>query len=119
MQEDGFVISRRSAHNTEASASRAALPTSDVVVAHPEQGRGHVGAPPAHFDEAQAELAPWQEFWDHGAPINNVLTEVLRVHGGPSWWIFQVGVIQWIRGSLSHPLCIRAFSDSSFSRILN
>jgi hypothetical protein len=38
MQEDGCVISQRSAHNTEASTSRAALPASDVSVAHPEQG---------------------------------------------------------------------------------
>jgi hypothetical protein len=54
MQEDGCVISQRSAHVAEASTSRAALPASDVVVAHPEQGRGHAGVPPAHFDETQA-----------------------------------------------------------------
>jgi hypothetical protein len=52
MWEDGCVMSHRSAHNTEASTSRAVLPTSDVVVARPEQGQGHVGAPPTHFDEA-------------------------------------------------------------------
>jgi hypothetical protein len=75
--------------------------------------------PPAHFDEAQAEQAQWQEFRDHGTSINNVLTEALRVHRGPLWQIFQVGVLRWIRGSLSHPLCIRVFSDSAFSRVLS
>jgi hypothetical protein len=43
----------------------------------------------------------------------------MRVHGGPSWRIFQVGVLCWIRGSLSHPLCVCVFSDSASSRVLN
>jgi hypothetical protein len=37
--------------------------------------------PLAHFDEAQAEQALWQEFRDHGASINNSLTKALWVHG--------------------------------------
>jgi hypothetical protein len=88
MREDGCVMSQHLAHDAEASTSRAALPASDVAVTCPEQGWGHVGAPSAHFDEAQAEQALWQEFRDHGASINNVLTETMRVHGGPSWRIF-------------------------------
>jgi hypothetical protein len=74
-------MSQCSTHNAEASTSRAVRPASDVVVARPEQGRGHAGVPTAHFDEAQAEQALWQEFRDHGASINNALTEALRVHG--------------------------------------
>jgi hypothetical protein len=48
--------------------------------------------PPAHFDEARAKRALWQEFRDHDASINNALTEALWIHEGPSWRIFQVSV---------------------------
>jgi hypothetical protein len=119
MREDGCVTSQRSAHDAETSMSHATLPTSDVAVVRPESGRGHIGTLLAHFDLAQDEQALWQEFQDHGASINNALTEVMRVHGVPSWRILQVGVLCWIRGSLSHPLCIHAFSDSASSRVLN
>jgi hypothetical protein len=44
MREDGCMMSQCPAHDAEASTSRAALPTSDVAVARPEQGRGHAGA---------------------------------------------------------------------------
>jgi hypothetical protein len=37
--------------------------------------------PPAHFNEAQAEQALWQEFRDHGASLSNALNEALRIHG--------------------------------------
>jgi hypothetical protein len=107
------------AHGVEASTSRAALPAPDVAIVHPEQGLGRTGAPPAHFDEPQAEKVLWQEFRDHNGSINNALTVALRVHGGPSWRIFHVSVFRRIRGSLSHPLCVRAFSDFTFSRVLN
>jgi hypothetical protein len=46
--------------------------------------------PPAHFSEAQAEQALWQEFRDHGSSLNRVLNEALRIHGGPVWRIFQL-----------------------------
>jgi hypothetical protein len=52
MREDGCVMPQRPAHDTEASSSRAVLPTPDVVVAPPEQERGHAGALSAHFDKA-------------------------------------------------------------------
>jgi hypothetical protein len=52
MREDGCMMPQRSTHGAEASMSRAALPTSDVTVARPDQGQGHVSAPLAHFDEA-------------------------------------------------------------------
>jgi hypothetical protein len=81
MQEDGCVMPWCLMHGVEASSSRAGLPTPDVAVAHPEQEQGHTSAPPAHFDEAQAEQALWQEFRDHGASLNNTLNEALRIHG--------------------------------------
>jgi hypothetical protein len=59
MWEDGCVMSRRPAHDAEASSSRAVLPTPDVTVTHPERGLGRAGAPTAHFNEAQAEQALW------------------------------------------------------------
>jgi hypothetical protein len=92
MQEDGCMMPQRPAHDAEASSSRAVLPAPDAVVTRPEQDQGLVGAPPIHFDKAQAEQALWQEFRDHSASLNNALNEALRVHGGPLWWIFQVRV---------------------------
>jgi hypothetical protein len=62
MRQDGCVMPRRQTHGAEASSSRATLPAPDAVVARPEQERGYAGAPPAHFDKAQAEYALWQEF---------------------------------------------------------
>jgi hypothetical protein len=55
---------------------------------------------------------------DHGASINNALNEVLWVHGGPSWRIFQVRIFRWIRGLLPYPLCVCVFSDFACSRVL-
>jgi hypothetical protein len=52
----------------------------------------------ALLDEAQAEQALWQEFRDHGASINNALTEALRLHGGLSFRLFEVSVFCLIRG---------------------
>jgi hypothetical protein len=108
------MMSQRQAHGAEASTSRAALPASDVAIAHPEQGLRRASTPPAHSDEAQAEQVLWQEFWDHGASINNALTEALQIQGGPSWQIFQVSVFRQIQDSLPHPHCVRVFPDSTF-----
>jgi hypothetical protein len=55
--------------------------------------RGLASAPPAHFNEAQAEQALWKEFRDHGASLNNALNEALRIHTGPAWQIFKVHVL--------------------------
>jgi hypothetical protein len=55
MREDGCVMSQCPAHGAEASTSRAAPHAPDITVAHTEQGLHCVGAPPTHFDEAQAE----------------------------------------------------------------
>jgi hypothetical protein len=92
MREDGCVMSRRLTHDAEASLSRAALPALDAVVTRPKQERGHAGAPPAHFDEAQAEQALWKEFRDHGASLNHALNEALWIHRGSTWRIFQVRI---------------------------
>jgi hypothetical protein len=62
MQEDDCVMSQLPAHDAEALTSHAAPPAPDIVVAHLERGRRRADAPPAHFDEAQAEQALWQEF---------------------------------------------------------
>jgi hypothetical protein len=56
---------------------------SDGIAARPERERERVVAPPAHFADAQAEQALWQEFRDHGASLNRALNEALRIHSGP------------------------------------
>jgi hypothetical protein len=86
------MMPRRPTHGAETSSSRVGLPAPDVTVARPEQEQGHVSAPPAHFDKAQAEQALWQEFRDHDTSLNNALNEVLRIHRGPAWWVFQVRI---------------------------
>jgi hypothetical protein len=85
MREDGCVM-----RGAEASSSRTALPSSGGTAARPEQEGEHVNAPPAHFSEAQAEQALWEEFRDHSASLNWALNEALRIHGGPAWRVFQV-----------------------------
>jgi hypothetical protein len=72
----------------------AAPPASDVAVTHPEREPRHADAPSVNFDEAQAEQALWQEFRDYSSSIHNALTEVLRIHGDPSIWTFQVSVFR-------------------------
>jgi hypothetical protein len=94
MQEDNCVMLQRLTHGAEASSSHADLPTPYVAVAHPEQEQGHAGAPPAHFDEAQAEQVLCQEFRDHDASLNNALNEALRIHEGPAWQVFQVRILR-------------------------
>jgi hypothetical protein len=92
MQEDGCVMPRHPTHGAEPSSSCAALPAPDGTAARPEQEREHASAPPAHFNEAQAEQALWREFCGHGASLNNALNEALRIHAGPAWRVFQVRV---------------------------
>jgi hypothetical protein len=118
MREDGCVMPRCPTHGAEASSSRAGPPAPDVAFAHPEQERGHTGVPPAHFDEAQAEQALWQEFRDHSASLNNTMNEALRIHGGPSWRIFQVCIFRQIWSILPCPLRARASPDFVFPHAL-
>jgi hypothetical protein len=55
-----------------------------------EQGQDEVNAPPVHFINAQAEQGLWEELRDHGASLNRVLNEALRIHNGPAWRAFEV-----------------------------
>jgi hypothetical protein len=114
VRDNGGAVVGCPADSAETSSSRAALPTSGGPVAHPEQERERVGAPPAHFVEAQVEQELWQELCDHGALLNRALNEVLRIHSGPSWRVFQVS---WILSdfAVSSPTFfrVRAFPDSS------
>jgi hypothetical protein len=93
MREDGCVVPRKPTHSAEASSSRAVLPAPDVTVARPEQEREHTSTPSAHFNDAQADQALWQEFQDHDASLNNALNEALRIHAGPAWRVLQVRVL--------------------------
>jgi hypothetical protein len=67
-------------HGAEASSSRAGRSAS---------GAGRVDGPPA-FADAQEEQELWGELRDHGAALNRALNEALRIHGGPTWRVFQV-----------------------------
>jgi hypothetical protein len=90
MRENGCVMSGRPTHGAEVSSSRAALSASNGTATRPELEWERVNTPPAHFSEAHAEQALWQEFHDHSASLNRALNEALRVHGGPAWRVFQV-----------------------------
>jgi hypothetical protein len=119
MREDGCVMSWRLAHDAEASTSHAALPAPDVAVMRPKQGLQHADAPPTNFNEAQAEQALWLEFRDHGISINKALTEVLRIHGGPSIRRFEVSAFLSDSRLAPHLFCVWAFPDPAFLRILD
>jgi hypothetical protein len=90
VRDDGGVEPGRPTDEAEASSSCGVLPSSDGTATPPEQERERADAPPAHFTSAQAEQALWQEFGDHGASLNRVLNESMRIHGGPAWRVFQV-----------------------------
>jgi hypothetical protein len=53
-------------------------------------GRGRSGStrPPPHFVDAQEEQQLWEGLRGHGASLNRVLNEALRIHGGPVWRVF-------------------------------
>jgi hypothetical protein len=92
VRDDGCMMSGRPADGVEASSSRAVLPASDGAAVRPEQERERAVTPPAHFADAQAEQALWQEFRDHDASLNQALNEALWIHTGPVWRVFQVRV---------------------------
>jgi hypothetical protein len=79
-QQDGHMVAGGRGHGAEASSSHAGRSA-------PEEGR--VSDPPA-FANAQEEQEMWGELRDHGAALNRVLNEALRIHGGPAWRVFQV-----------------------------
>jgi hypothetical protein len=64
----------------EASSSRAG---------HSAPVEGRVGETPA-FADAQGGQELWGELRNHGAALDRALNEVLWIHGGPAWRVFQV-----------------------------
>jgi hypothetical protein len=87
--QDGALVRRRDSHmvaggrghGAEASSSRAG---------HSAQVEGIAGDLLA-FADAQGEQELWGELRNHGAALDRVLHEALRIHGGPAWRVFQVG----------------------------
>jgi hypothetical protein len=80
-RREGHMVAGGRGHGAEASSSRVGR------YAHVE---GVAGDPPA-FADAQGEQELWGELRIHGATLDRALDEVLRVHGGPVWRVFQVG----------------------------
>jgi hypothetical protein len=78
---DGHMVDEGRRHGTEASSSRAGLPSS---------GEERVDASPPHFADAQDEQQLWEELRGHGASLNRALNGALRIHSGPAWHVFQV-----------------------------
>jgi hypothetical protein len=75
---DGHMVAGGSRGSVEASSSHAAPPG---------LGEERVDEPPA-FTDAQEEQQLCEELRDHGASLNRVLNEALRIHGGPAWRVF-------------------------------
>jgi hypothetical protein len=55
MREDDSMVPRRPTHDAEALSSRVGLPTANTSMASPKQEWERASAPPAYFNEAQAE----------------------------------------------------------------
>jgi hypothetical protein len=79
-RREGHMVVGARGHCAEASSSRAG---------HSAPVEGFAGDPPA-FADAQGEQELWGELRSHGAALNRVLNEALRIHGGPAWRVFQV-----------------------------
>jgi hypothetical protein len=77
---EGHMVAEGRGHGAKASSSRAG---------HSAQVEGIAGDPPA-FADAQGEQELWGELRSHGAALNRVLNEAMRIHGGPAWRVFQV-----------------------------
>jgi hypothetical protein len=80
-RHEGHMVAGDRGHGAEASSSRAG---------YPAQVEGAIDDPPA-FADARGEQELWGELRSHGATLDRVLNEALRVHGGPAWRVFQVG----------------------------
>jgi hypothetical protein len=77
---DDYMVAGGRGHGAEASSSR---------VGRSGSREGSADGPPA-FADAREEQELWGELRDHGAALNRVLNEALRIHGGPAWRVFQV-----------------------------
>jgi hypothetical protein len=83
-RSDADVALERPADGAGPSSPRAG------PAARREQWQDEADALPAHFIDAQAEQGLWEELRDHGASLNRVLNEALRIHSDPAWRAFQV-----------------------------
>jgi hypothetical protein len=90
IRRDDHMVAGGSRHGVEASSSHTAPTGSRGPAADPGQGQERVDAPSPIFVDAQEEQQLWEELRDHGASLNRVLNEALRIHGGPAWRVFQV-----------------------------
>jgi hypothetical protein len=89
--------------DTGPQQEEAVAATSQVLVPHaPSQGRGQARpeSRPTGDHEAVEHAADDDADRGHSVSINNALTEVLRIHEGPSVRLFEVSVFRWTRGSL-------------------
>jgi hypothetical protein len=89
VQWDDNMVARGSRYSVEASSSHTPLGSSGPA-ADPRQGQERVDAPSPLFVDTQEEQQLWEELRDHGASLNRVLNEALRIHGDPAWHVFQV-----------------------------
>jgi hypothetical protein len=72
----------------------------DGIAERPEHERERINVPPAHFADAQAEQALWQEFHDHGASLNRALNEALRIRVcdlSPGFVVFLISFLSRLR----------------------
>jgi hypothetical protein len=81
---DGHMVAGSSRHGAEASSSRTGRPASSDPAASLGQGQERIDAPPPHFADAQEKQQLWEELRGHGASLNRVLNEALRIHGDPA-----------------------------------
>jgi hypothetical protein len=84
----GALVRRRDGHMVAGARGMAPSPLRPVL-APLHRARSALMRRP-HFADAQEEQQLWEELRDHGASLNRVLNEVLRIHGGPIWRVFQV-----------------------------
>jgi hypothetical protein len=54
------------------------------------QEQERVDAPSPLFVDTQEEQQLWEELRGHGASLNRALNNALRIHGSPTWHVFQV-----------------------------
>jgi hypothetical protein len=80
-RREGHTVAGGRGHDAEASSSRAGRSA-------PVEG---FAGDPLAFADAQGEQELWVELRNHGAALDRVLNEALRIHGGPAWRVFQVG----------------------------
>jgi hypothetical protein len=84
------MVAGGSRYSVEASSSHASPLGSSGPAADSGQGQERVDEPSPLVVDAQEEQQPWEELRGHGESLNRALNEALRIHGGPTWHVFQV-----------------------------